>query len=43
MGQQYYGLTFAAFEALTMVCLLYLAITVPASIYLRRVERRMDV
>ncbi|MFG6147911.1 amino acid ABC transporter permease [Halobacillus sp. B23F22_1] len=43
MGQQYYGLTFAPFQALTMVCLFYLAITVPASVYLRRVERRLDV
>lgn len=43
MGQQYYGTTFAAFEALTMVCLLYLAITVPTALYLRKVERRLDV
>ncbi|ARI76450.1 amino acid ABC transporter permease [Halobacillus mangrovi] len=43
MGQQYYGITFAAFEALTMVCLMYLAITVPTALYLRRVERRLDV
>ncbi|UOQ94472.1 amino acid ABC transporter permease [Halobacillus shinanisalinarum] len=43
MGQQYYGITFAAFEALTMVCLMYLLITVPTAVYLRRVERRMDV
>lgn len=43
MGQQYYGSTFAAFEALTMVCLMYLLITVPTAVYLRRVERRLDV
>ncbi|MBH0230843.1 amino acid ABC transporter permease [Halobacillus yeomjeoni] len=43
MGQQYYGITFAAFEALTMVCLMYLAITVPTALYLRKVERRLDV
>lgn len=43
MGQQYYGTTFAAFEALTMVCLMYLAITVPTALYLRKVERRLDV
>jgi glutamine transport system permease protein len=35
MGQQYYGIT--------MVCLMYLAITVPTALYLRRVERRLDV
>ncbi|RWZ51397.1 amino acid ABC transporter permease [Halobacillus fulvus] len=43
MGQQYYGITFAAFEALTMVCIMYLIITVPTAVYLRRVERRLDV
>ncbi|WP_181347484.1 amino acid ABC transporter permease [Thalassobacillus sp. CUG 92003] len=43
MGQQYYGTTFAAFEALTMVCVLYLCITIPTSLYLRKVERRLDV
>ncbi|MFG6118770.1 MULTISPECIES: amino acid ABC transporter permease [Thalassobacillus] len=43
MGQQYYGSTFAAFEALTMVCIMYLVITVPTAVYLRRVERRLDV
>ncbi|GGC99635.1 glutamine ABC transporter permease [Thalassobacillus devorans] len=43
MGQQYYGATFAAFEALTMVCIMYLVITVPTAVYLRRVERRLDV
>ncbi|WP_028784826.1 amino acid ABC transporter permease [Thalassobacillus devorans] len=43
MGQQYYGATFAAFEALTMVCVMYLVITVPTAVYLRRVERRLDV
>lgn len=43
MGQQYYGLTFAAFEALTMVCIMYLCITIPTAVYLRRVERRLDV
>ncbi|SFJ46757.1 glutamine transport system permease protein [Halobacillus dabanensis] len=43
MGQQYYGMTFQAFQALTMVCVMYLIITVPTAIYLRRVERRLDV
>ncbi|MFQ3545450.1 amino acid ABC transporter permease [Halobacillus rhizosphaerae] len=43
MGQQYYGKTFAAFQALTMVCIMYLIITIPTSVYLRRVERRLDV
>jgi glutamine transport system permease protein len=42
-GRQYYSSTFSAFQTLTMACLLYLAITVPAAIYLRRVERRLDV
>lgn len=43
MGQQYYGMTFQPFQALTMVCLMYLIITVPTAVYLRRVERRLDV
>lgn len=40
---QYYNTTIAVFESLTMACLMYLAITIPAAIYLRRVERRLDV
>jgi len=40
-ARQYSNTTFAAFEAMTMACLFYLAITVPASLYLRRLERRM--
>jgi glutamine transport system permease protein len=43
MGQQYYGTTFAAFEALTMVCIMYLCITIPTALVLRKVERRLDV
>lgn len=43
MGRQYYNTTYAPFETLTTVCLLYLTITVPTSIYLRRLERKLDV
>ena len=39
--RQYYNATFSAFEALTMACLIYLMITIPTSIYLRRLERRL--
>lgn len=42
-GRQYYSTTFSAFQTLTMACLLYLAITVPTALYLRKVERRLDV
>lgn len=40
--KQYYNATFRHFEALTMACLFYLMITVPTSVYLRRVERRLE-
>ncbi|MCC5850456.1 MAG: amino acid ABC transporter permease [Verrucomicrobia bacterium] len=40
--RQYYNRTFAPFEALTMACLFYLMITIPSSIYLRRMEHRME-
>jgi len=43
MGQQYYNLNFATFQTLIMVCVLYLCITIPTSLYLRRLERRLDV
>jgi glutamine transport system permease protein len=43
MGRQYYNVTYAYFETLTMVCLLYLVITIPTSIILRRIERKLDV
>ncbi|WP_163536311.1 amino acid ABC transporter permease [Gracilibacillus sp. YIM 98692] len=43
MGRQYYNVTFAYFETLLMVCLLYLAITIPTSLILRRIERKLDV
>lgn len=39
-AKQYYSTTFAAFEALTMACLFYLMITIPTSLYLRRLEIR---
>lgn len=42
-ARQYYSSTFAAFEALTMACVFYLIITIPASLYLRRMERRLGV
>lgn len=42
-AKTYYASTFTAFQTLTMVCILYLIITIPTAIYLRRVERRLDV
>jgi glutamine transport system permease protein len=42
-AKTYYATTFTPFETLSMVCLLYLVITIPTSIYLRRIERRLDV
>lgn len=42
-AKTYYATTFTAFQTLTMVCVLYLLITIPTAIYLRRVERRLDV
>ncbi|WP_070121048.1 amino acid ABC transporter permease [Bacillus marinisedimentorum] len=43
MARQYYNATFATFEALAMLGVVYLIITIPASIILSRVERRLDV
>ncbi|TFB19495.1 amino acid ABC transporter permease [Filobacillus milosensis] len=43
MGKQYYNATFEIFETLIMVCVFYLIITIPTSIILRRVERKLDV
>lgn len=43
MGQQYYNITWAPFQTLVMVCLLYLCMTVPTSFYLRSLERKLDV
>lgn len=42
-GKQYYNITYTPFQTLLMVCLLYLCITIPASLYLRRLERKLDV
>ncbi|MBY0098618.1 amino acid ABC transporter permease [Mesobacillus maritimus] len=42
-AKTYYATTFTPFETLSMVCLLYLVITIPTSLYLRRIERRLDV
>lgn len=42
-AKTYYATTFTPFETLTMVCLLYLIITIPTSLYLRRIERKLDV
>ena len=41
-ARQYYSATFSAFEALAMACVIYLMITIPASVFLRRLERRPD-
>jgi glutamine transport system permease protein len=43
MGKQYYNVTYTPFQTLIMVCIMYLIITVPASLYLRRLERKLDV
>ncbi|GEL76437.1 amino acid ABC transporter permease [Tenuibacillus multivorans] len=43
MAKQYYNTTFEIFETLIMVCIFYLIITIPTSIILRRVERKLDV
>ncbi|WP_085522301.1 amino acid ABC transporter permease [Tuberibacillus sp. Marseille-P3662] len=43
MGRQYYNITYSPFQTLTMVCLLYLVITIPTSLILRKIERRLDV
>lgn len=42
-GQETMATTFAAFEILTFVALLYLAMTLSISLVLRAVERRLDV
>lgn len=42
-GRQYYNVTFEIFETLLMVCIFYLMITIPTSLILRRIERRLDV
>lgn len=39
----YYSSTFAVFESLTMVSLIYLLITIPSSMYLRKLERKLEV
>lgn len=43
MGKQYYNVNFSQFQTLIMVCLFYLAITIPTAVYLRRLERKLDV
>ncbi|MFD2638791.1 amino acid ABC transporter permease [Piscibacillus salipiscarius] len=43
MAKQYYNSTFEIFETLIMVCIFYLIITIPTSIILRNVERKLDV
>ncbi|NIK13040.1 amino acid ABC transporter permease [Alkalibacillus almallahensis] len=42
-GRTYYNATAEVFETLVMVCIIYLMITVPTSLILRRVERKLDV
>lgn len=42
-ARQYYTLTFSAFEATAMLCVVYLMITIPAMLLLRKLERRLDV
>ncbi|MBM7631618.1 amino acid ABC transporter permease [Geomicrobium sediminis] len=41
-GRQYMTITFSAFETMFMVCIFYLIITIPASLLLRYLERRID-
>lgn len=43
MGKQYINTSFNVFETYTMVAVMYLIITIPTSIVMRRIERRMDV
>ncbi|GAA0450873.1 amino acid ABC transporter permease [Alkalibacillus silvisoli] len=43
MGRQYFNATAEVFETLVMVCLIYLMITIPTSLILRRIERKLDV
>lgn len=42
-GRQYASSVFVYFEPYLMVAIFYLAITIPASLLLRRLERRLDV
>jgi len=42
-GRTYASTTFVSFEPYLMVAIFYLAITIPSSIILRRLERRLDV
>lgn len=42
-GKAYTAASFSYFEPYLMVALFYLAITIPASIILRRLEKRLDV
>jgi glutamine transport system permease protein len=42
-GRQYYNATVDVFETLVMVCVLYLCITIPLAIILRKLERKLDV
>lgn len=39
----YYSGNFAIFESLTMVSLIYLLITIPTSMYLKRLERKLSI
>lgn len=43
MGKAYTAAAFTYFEPYVMVAVFYLAITIPASLILRRIERRLDV
>ena len=42
-AKQFYATTFTPFQTLVDVCILYLIITIPTALMLRRVERRLDV
>jgi glutamine transport system permease protein len=42
-ARQYYNYTVDVFETLVMVCILYLCITIPLAIILRKLERKLDV
>lgn len=42
-GRQYASTTFTYFEPYLMIMVLYLCITIPAMLFLRRLERRLDV
>lgn len=42
-GRQYASTTFTYFEPYLMIMIMYLCITIPAMLYLRRLERRLDV